>query len=91
MKINVKEMSYEDMQKLPRLKHKKPMRPQMWLATVVRIICAPTLKKIKFSYTEERMELAKDLLRHTDAPILDVAFDCGFNNISHFNRLFKRG
>ena len=38
----------------------------------------------------KRMELAKERLRHSDAPILDIAFDCGFNNISHFNRQFKR-
>ena len=57
MKINTKEMSYEEVLKLPRLKHKNPMKPQMWLATIVRIVVAPTLKKIKFSYTTERMEL----------------------------------
>ena len=57
MKISTKEMSYEEVLKLPRLKHKRPLMPQMWLATVVRIICAPTLRKIKFSYTTERMEL----------------------------------
>lgn len=57
MKIDTKEMSYEEVLKLPKLKHKKPLKPQMWLATVVRIICAPTLRKIKFSYTTERMEL----------------------------------
>jgi len=57
MKINTKEMSYDEVLKLPKLKHKKPLKPQMWLATVVRIICAPTLRRIKFSYTTERMEL----------------------------------
>ena len=50
MKINTKEMSYEEVLKLPKLKHKKPMMPQMWLATIVRILVAPTLRKIKFSY-----------------------------------------
>lgn len=57
MKIKMKEMSYEDMLKLPRLQHKKPLKPQMWLATIVRIVCAPTLWKTKFSYTTERMDL----------------------------------
>lgn len=38
----------------------------------------------------KRMEMAKHLLRNTEASVLEVAFDCGFNNISHFNRLFKR-
>lgn len=44
MKIAAKEMSYEEVLKLPRLKHKNPMKPQLWLATVVRLVCAPTLK-----------------------------------------------
>lgn len=60
MKINTKEMSYEEVLKLPRLQHKTPMKPQMWLASIVRLVVAPTLKKIKFSYTTERMELVGD-------------------------------
>ena len=60
MKINTKEMSYDEMLKLPRLQHKKPMMPQGWLATIVRIAIAPTLWKTKFSYTTERMELVGD-------------------------------
>ncbi len=60
MKINTKKMSYEDVLKLPRLQHKKPMKPQGWLATIVRVAVAPTLWKTKFSYTTERMELVKD-------------------------------
>lgn len=57
MKIKAREMSYEEALKLPRLKHKKPRKPSVALATLVRILSAPTLRKIKFSYTEERMEL----------------------------------
>lgn len=57
MKIATKEMSYDEVLKLPRLQHKKPLKPQLWLATIVRIVCAPTLWKTKFSYTTERMEL----------------------------------
>ena len=60
MKINNKKMSYEEVLKLPRLQHKKPLKPQMWLATIVRIVCEETLRKIKFSYTTERMELVGD-------------------------------
>ncbi len=72
-------MSYDDVLKLPRLKRKKPMKPQMWLATVVRIICAPTLKKIKFSYTEERMELVGDqpcliLMNHSSFTDMKLAY-----------------
>ena len=79
MKINTKEMTYEEVLKLPRLQHKTPLKPQMWLATVVRIICAPTLWKIKFSYTTERMELVKDqpcliLMNHSSFTDMKLAF-----------------
>ena len=60
MKINTKEMTYEEVLALPRLKHKNPMKPQLWLTTIARIASAPTLWKTKFSYTTERMELVGD-------------------------------
>ena len=79
MKINTKEMSYEEVLKLPRLKHKNPMKPQMWLAAIVRIVCAPTLRKIKFSYTTERMELVGDqpcliLMNHSSFTDMKLAY-----------------
>ena len=57
MKIKARKMSYEDALKEPHVKRKKPRKPSIALATLVRILSAPTLRKIKFSYTEERMEL----------------------------------
>ena len=75
MKINTKEMSYEQVLKQPRLKHKNPMKPQMWLATIVRIVCAPTLWKTKFSYTTERMDLVKD------QPCLILMNHCSFTDM----------
>ena len=38
----------------------------------------------------ERMKLAKSLLRQRDIKIKEVGYLCGFNNISYFNRYFKR-
>ena len=35
-----------------------------------------------------RLEKAEKLLLTTDDKILDIALDCGFNNVSYFNRLF---
>ena len=75
MKINTKEMSYDEMLKLPRLQHKKPMMPQVWLATVVRIAIAPTLWKTKFSYTTERMDLVGD------QPCLILMNHCSFTDM----------
>jgi len=79
MKIATKEMSYEEVLKLPRLQHKKPLKPQLWLATVVRIVCAFTLRKIKFSYTTERMDLVGDqpcliLMNHSSFTDMKLAY-----------------
>ena len=40
--------------------------------------------------TEKKLENARKLLRQTDRPIADVAFDSGFENTAHFSRLFKQ-
>lgn len=37
-----------------------------------------------------RLEAAKGLLRSTNAPVIEVAAQVGFNNVTYFNRLFKR-
>lgn len=37
-----------------------------------------------------RIGLACQLLTETHRPILDIALECGFNNLSNFNRIFKR-
>ena len=55
MKIRTRKLSYEEVLKLPRLQHKKPLKPSRFLATVVRIVSAQALWETKFSYTTERM------------------------------------
>ncbi len=43
-----------------------------------------------FSYINQvRISKARQLLADTDDLIIDIAVDCGFNNISHFNKVFK--
>ncbi len=79
MKIATKKMSYEEVLKLPRLQHKNPLKPQLWLATIVHIVCASTLRKIKFSYTTERMELVGDqpcliLMNHSSFTDMKLAY-----------------
>lgn len=39
---------------------------------------------------QERLRRAHHLLRTSEARITDIAFDCGFNSIATFNRLFRR-
>lgn len=73
-------MSYDEVLKLPRLKHKNPRKPSRLLAAVVRIVCASTLRKIKFSYTTERMELVGKrqpcliLMNHSSFTDMKLAF-----------------
>ena len=37
-----------------------------------------------------RLGHASKLLMETSAPVADICFDCGFNNLSNFNRIFKK-
>ena len=38
---------------------------------------------------EYRIVHATKLLSESQMSIADIAFECGFNNFSHFNKLFK--
>lgn len=79
MKIKTFEMPYDEVLKLPRLKRKKPLKPNRLLAAVVRILSAPTLRKTDFSYTTERMELVGKkpcliLMNHSSFTDMKLAF-----------------
>ncbi len=39
---------------------------------------------------ELRMRKAAELLAHREGRISDIAFECGFNDLSYFNRCFRR-
>ncbi|MEK6795916.1 MAG: AraC family transcriptional regulator [Spirochaetota bacterium] len=39
---------------------------------------------------DHRIGVIKDMLARTDKNISTIAFETGFNNLSHFNRLFRR-
>ena len=80
MKIHQKKMPYSEVLKLPRLKHKNPLKPNGALCALVRILVEPTLRQIKFSYTKERMELiGKDepcliLMNHSSFTDMKLAY-----------------
>lgn len=73
-------MPFDEVRKLPKLKHKTPRMPSRFLATVVRVAVEPTLRQIKFSYTSERMELiGKDepcliLMNHSSFTDMKLAY-----------------
>lgn len=50
-------------------------------------------REIGMSFAEykraRRLELAETLLLQSDEKIIDIALECGFNNISYFNRAFR--
>lgn len=79
MKINTRNMPYEEVLKLPRLQARKPRKPSRLLATVVRLASLPTLWKTNFSYTTERMELVGDkpcliLMNHSSFTDMKLAY-----------------
>ncbi|MEM6445452.1 MAG: helix-turn-helix transcriptional regulator [Cyanobacteria bacterium P01_D01_bin.123] len=39
---------------------------------------------------KQRVERAKQLLKHSDRPIIDIALDCGFNSHSHLGKQFRQ-
>jgi AraC family cel operon transcriptional repressor len=39
---------------------------------------------------EARLAWAAARLAESDEPIMDIAYDCGLENLSHFYRLFRR-
>ena len=47
---------------------------------------------VKFNeyLNEIRLSQAKTLIKTTDRKIIDIAMDCGFFNLSYFNRLFNK-
>jgi transcriptional regulator GlxA family with amidase domain len=38
---------------------------------------------------KQRLNRAKELLSNTSLPINEVSMECGFENLSHFSRVFK--
>jgi AraC-like DNA-binding protein/ligand-binding sensor protein len=52
-------------------------------------------KKTGLTFTHyvqsRRIEEAKRLLTETDRTITDICYACGFNSLTHFNRVFQRG
>ena len=57
MKIKTKGSTYEKVMALPRPSHKRPLRPNLLLQTVIQVGSLPSLWKTGFTYEKHRMEL----------------------------------
>ena len=82
IKMQQKENFAEGLSALQRLSN----RNQAYLRSAFKryMNCTPItyINSIRLNYGEY-------ILRTTDLPIVEIIFDCGFNNTSHFNHLFK--
>ena len=54
-----------------------------------RVINKAFGKSFRKLLNDHRVEEAKQLLRESDSPITQIAFDVGFNSLASFNRVFK--
>jgi len=59
-------------------------------ASVCRFFKSATGQTL-FNYLNKiKVDYACNLLMNTDLNIVDISFDCGFNNLSHFNKQFRK-
>lgn len=56
MKIKIIDKSYNDVVSIPKKKNKKPLRPNLFFRTLMRLVSIPDLKKTKFSLERVGME-----------------------------------
>lgn len=59
MKIKVKELPYEQVEKLCENQKKRPLKPSLFWRTIMKIVAIPDLKKTHFTYTKIGMEKLK--------------------------------
>ena len=78
MKIKTKKSTYAQVCALKRPEHKKPLKPNLILTTLVRLLAIPDLWQTKFTYTTHRMDAVKDkpcliLMNHSSFIDLKIA------------------
>jgi len=56
MKIKVREKSFDEVMALPRKKHKRPKRPNIFFKTLMKVAALPDLKKTHFKCEKQGME-----------------------------------
>jgi len=61
----------------------------MQKSSFCRFVKSATSKTFTEITNEYRVNRACELLLETEASVIDIAYQCGFNNVSHFNRQFR--
>lgn len=72
-----------DLKEVAEIAHMAPASLCRFFKGVTGLTIFEYLNKIK-------IEFSCKLLLNTDLNILDISYDCGFNNLSHFNKQFKK-
>jgi len=79
LKIKTMEKSYDEVMALPRPKHEKPLRPNIFFRILMKLVSDPELKKVKFTCEQVGMEkIGKDepclfLMNHSSSIDLKIA------------------
>ena len=82
MKIKTRELSYEEVLRLPKYTPRPPRKPSFLLRTVVRIASAPDLRDASFSYTVE------DGLKPGEEPCLILMNHSSFIDLEIVSKIF---
>ena len=72
-----------DLKEIAEVAHMAPASVCRFFKSSTGLTIFEYLNKIKINYSCQ-------LLLNTDLNILDISYDCGFNNLSHFNKQFKK-
>lgn len=72
-----------DLKEVAEVAHMAPASVCRFFKSSTGLTIFEYLNKIKIEYSCQ-------LLLNTDLNILDISYDCGFNNLSHFNKQFKK-
>lgn len=75
MKIKTKELSYDEVMRLPKSAAKPPRKPNRLLSLILRMVSSTDLKDVGFTYTRKNMEAAGDgpwLILMNHCSLLDI-------------------
>ena len=72
-----------DLKEIAEVAHMAPASVCRFFKNSTGLTIFEYLNKIKINY-------ACQLLLNTDLNVLDISYDCGFNNLSHFNKQFRK-